>query len=142
MKESSADRLQQEYRRLVEVRRPRRLVYPLAGAEPGQSSSPPFTYPVCLCNRFMQSLPAVGGAGAAREDAVAAPVLPADAVDEVVPGSIRNADLFLRFMKQVCGACGAGAEHRGWHLGGGSGAVAIEGTLPFPCHPPPRWSCT
>lgn len=62
MKESSTERLQLEYRRLVE-------------------SLPPTTV--------------------AREDAAAAPVLPADAVQEVIPGNIRNADLFLRFMKQV-----------------------------------------
>ena len=46
----------------------------------------------------LQSLPPTT---VAREDAAAAPVLPADAVQEVIPGNIRNADLFLRFMKQV-----------------------------------------
>lgn len=48
-----------------------------------------------------------GGEGTARdvdgggEDLLAAPVLPADVLDEAIPGNIRNAQLFLRLMRTI-----------------------------------------
>jgi DNA excision repair protein ERCC-2 len=42
-----------------------------------------------------------GGAGGGGEEFPAAPVLPSDVLAEAVPGNIRNAELFVRFMKHV-----------------------------------------
>jgi DNA excision repair protein ERCC-2 len=46
-----------------------------------------------------------GGSGGARlaggEELPGAPVLPADVLQEAVPGNIRNAELFVRFMRHV-----------------------------------------
>jgi hypothetical protein len=42
-----------------------------------------------------------GGESQGGEEVAGAPVLPSDVAQEAIPGNIRNAELFLRFMKQV-----------------------------------------
>ena len=51
-------------------------------------------------NRLVAGLEQVGG-NHNSDDIAGAPVLPADVLAEAVPGNIRNAELFVRFMKHV-----------------------------------------
>ena len=74
MKQVDANRLQEEYARLV------------AGL--GNATIPNPANPSASNSRGGEELPA-------------APVLPADVLAEAVPGNIRNAELFVRFMRHV-----------------------------------------
>eukprot|EP01138_Halocafeteria_seosinensis_P011899 gb/GECG01012161.1/.p1 GENE.gb/GECG01012161.1/~~gb/GECG01012161.1/.p1 ORF type:complete len:845 (+),score=112.20 gb/GECG01012161.1/:1-2535(+) len=87
MKEADSQRLQDEYQRLVQ----------------GLSNSGAFgdAHPRSSAqnngNTRQQQQEGTGGG----EEMLAAPVLPQDVVEEALPGNIRNAELFVRYMKQV-----------------------------------------
>lgn len=80
MKEADSQRLQDEYQRLVHG-------LSNSGALPSSSSAA-----ASQTSRQERH----GG-----EELLAAPILPQDVVEEALPGNIRNAELFVRYMKQV-----------------------------------------
>lgn len=89
MQAADQERLTEEYRRLVAVSAP-----PLLGT---RVRCPWLT----LRRRAMQGLSESRNLPAGGEELMAAPVLPADVLEEAIPGNIRNAKLFLRLLRTV-----------------------------------------